>query len=203
MACIVLSGPVVLVAAGLSFGARGKGAIMGFSLSVPRFGFEPQICLARPVLLDALACYERADYIGAGVRLRESIRRFLVAACRWYAVPLLKAAKRDKYARNLTLAKALRNAKAMDEFSHEIICECIEIGNKAAHCRPFCVKSLKSGISILFELIDSEPYSAMRERQQQPTVAPFESADYEEADDCCDDDDGSDWWKPSDWNPQS
>lgn len=156
--------------------------------SVPRLGFEPQVCLARPILVHALDCYERGDYIGAGVRLREAVRRFVVAACRWYAIDLAKAMKRDKYGRTCTLVKALREAKCLDKWGAEIVMECVEVGNLAAHCRPFCKQSLKGGISLMFLFIDSEPYSALQERQ--PVIV---SSD---ANDCCDDDDDSaDWWK--------
>ena len=158
------------------------------SIAVPRFGFQPIVCLARPMLLQALDCYERGDYVGAGVRLRESVRRFVIAACRWYAVDLTKAMKRDKYARTCTLVKALREAKCIDKWGAEIVLECVEVGNHAAHCRPFCKASLKGGISIMFCFIDSEPFSAMEDRQ--PGI------ETEYVDDGCDcDDDPADWWK--------
>jgi hypothetical protein len=154
--------------------------------SVPRLFFEPQVCLARPILVEALDCYERADYIGAGVRLRESVTRFLVAAVDWYAVPLSKNLQRDRHPRPAALARALHKAKCMDSFSLDIVLECLSAGNALAHCGRVCPKGLRGCISMLFYLLDSEPYSALKERK--PAVSAYEVDD-------CDDDDAADWWK--------
>jgi hypothetical protein len=162
-----------------------KGTIM-VAAAVPRFGFQPTLCLARPMLLEALDCYERGDYIGAGVRLRESVTRFLVAAVEWYAVPLSKNLQRDKHPRPAALARALHDAKFMDSFALDIVLESLAAGNTLAHCGRACPKGLRGCISMLFFLVDSEPYSALKERQ--PAVA----ATFDEN---ADDDDGADWWK--------
>ena len=172
-----------------SFHARGKASKM-VAASVPRLFFEPQVCLARPLLLEALGRYEKDDFIGAGIRLRECVRRFLVAALQWHAVPLTQAMKRDKYARTATLAKALRDAKQIDQWGFEIILECLAVGNAAAHCRPFCKRTLKGGISMMFCMLDCEPFSADTARVDHPQPANDWDCDCD-----CDDDDGANWWK--------
>jgi len=166
---------------------------MGFSTTVPRFGFQPTLCLARPMLLEALDCYERGDYIGAGVRLRESVTRFLTAAVEWYAVELPERSKRHKYPRSADLARALHKAKQLDGWGLASILEMLAVGNAAAHCKPFHPKSLRGAMAILFAQIDSEPYSALKERRPAVASTFDENADYDLDD--CDDDDGADWWK--------
>ena len=194
-----------IVTAGLLVGpaaysvARGKALLM-VALAVPRFGFEPELCLARPILLQALERYEVGDYIGAGVRLRESVRRFLVAAVRWYAVPMLKSAKRDKFARTATLAKALHEAKVLDDWGVASMLEMLDLGNKAAHCKPCCPRALRGAMEYLFMFIDSEPFASMKDRQPAPAPAFDWNADYD-IDDCGDDYKAGDWWKPEGWNP--
>lgn len=165
---------------------------MGFSLAVPRFGFEPTICLARPILVEALECFERGDHIGAGVRLRESITRFLSAALEWYAVELPPRVKKlSKYPRPSEMAKALRQAKVLDRWAYTTMIECIDVGNAAAHCQPFDVHTLRGAIGVLFAQIDSEPFASMKDRP--PIVATFDADNCSEERD--EDDDGAGWWK--------
>jgi hypothetical protein len=184
-------GPVVLVATGLSSVHAERPTMV--CLAVPRFGFQPTICLARPLLHHALDCYQRGDYIGAGVRLRESATRFLVAAVEWYAVDVSKRTKRSKHPRPVELAKALHRAQRLDEWGLTAILEMLDVGNAAAHCQPFCPKALRGAIAFLFCYLDDEPFSAMRERQ--PAVeTTFENGNYE-ADDCDDDRSEGDEWK--------
>lgn len=166
------------------------------ALAVPRFGFQPTLCLARPMLLQALERYEQGDYVGSAVRLREAVKRFLVAAVAWYDVPVAVA----KHPRPMDLAKALRNAKQLDKWGFECIEEMIETGNRGAHLGRVERDSLRGGIAILFSLMDGEPYT-MPELRGEMWVKPDEQNIYD-IDDCDDDRSAADWWKPEDWNPE-
>lgn len=155
--------------------------------ATPRLGFQPTQCLARPMLYAALARYDAGDYVGAGVRLRESVKRFLVAACEWYDVPLPK----DRHPSPAELARRLHKAKQLDKWGLETILECIEVGNHAAHCQTIDRQSLRGGIALLFALMDGEPYCPL---DRTPIVTSYMSEgeldDYD-----CDDNDPADWWK--------
>ncbi len=96
------------------------------ALAVYRLGYVPKPCLAKPMLFAALSCIDAGDLIGAGVRLRESVARFVIAACDWYGVPV----KNGKHPRPGDYARALREAKHLDKWGLEIVLECLDAGNK-------------------------------------------------------------------------
>ena len=155
------------------------------ALAVPRLGYTPTLCLARPMLFAALDCYDRKDYIGAGVRLREAVKRFVVAACQWYDVKVDAQFLTPK-----AYARALRKANHIDKWGLEILLECINAGNKLAHCEKVDRHAISGGISLLFSLMDSEPYTG---HERKPTATSHKTEGYDVDD--CDDDDGANWWK--------
>ena len=155
------------------------------ALSVPRLGYQPTQCLARPMLFAALACYDAGDYIGAGVRLREAVKRFVVSACEWYGVELPKG----KHPSPGEMARALRKAKQLDKWGLEILLESIEVGNQAAHCGKVDRATLQGGIALMFAMMDGEPYTP---HDRTPLVTSHQEEGYD-CDDCDDDDHGDDW----------
>jgi hypothetical protein len=154
------------------------------ALATYRLGYIPKPCLAKPMLFAALDCLDRGDLIGAGVRLREAAARFLIAACDWYGCDVKS---KSKYPRPFEYAKALLDAKQLDKWGHEIMLECIDAGNKLAHCVSVDRAIVKGGISLLFAMMDHEPYAG----HERAPIATSYKADC----DCCDDDDneGEEW----------
>jgi hypothetical protein len=152
-------------------------------LSVPRLGYVPKLCLARPMLFAALECFDRGDLIGAGVRLREAVDRFVRAACDWYGVKV-----EAKFLTPKAFAKALRKAGHLDKWGYTILIEAVEAGNKLAHCQSVEANTIRGGITVVFALMDGEPYCG---HDRQPIVTSRKT----EADAPDDDDDNADWWK--------
>jgi hypothetical protein len=155
------------------------------ALATYRLGYTPKPCLAKPMLFAALACLEAGDLIGAGVRLREATTRFLIAACDWYGCKV----KESKHPRPCDYARALRNAKQLDKWGFDILCDCIEAGNKAAHCQSVDRATVKGGISLMFAMMESEPYAG----HERKPVATSYKADCECRDDDDSDDEGEEW----------
>jgi hypothetical protein len=153
--------------------------------STPRLGFEPKLCLARPLLLTALECFDRGDYIGCGVRLRESLSRFMTAMVDWYAVELPKS---RKPLRPTQLAHALHKAKQFDKWALEIVLEMIAHGNTLAHCGHVDATELRCSVSLLFSFFDQEPCAGSQGRGELWNLPCCKSFD-----DYDDDDHGDDW----------
>jgi hypothetical protein len=158
------------------------------ALATFRLGYVPKPCLARPMLFAALECLDAGDLIGAGVRLRESVARFVISACDWYGVPV----KNGKHPRPRDYALALREAKHLDNWGLQIVLDIIEAGNKAAHCQHVDRASVKGGISLLFSLMDGEAYAG---HDRKPIATSHKGEDDPYDCDDCDDDDGANWWK--------
>jgi hypothetical protein len=154
--------------------------------AVPRLGYMPKLCLARPMLFAALECHDRGDVIGAGVRLREAVLRFLKAAADWYGVALPKA----KFPEPINYIRALRKSKSCDKWGARIMLDAIEQGNKLAHCQRVEVSCIESSIALMFALMDGEPYCPF---ERKPVVTSRQTDGYDVDD--CGDDDGADWWK--------
>lgn len=167
-------------------GTLPRGEFNMVALATYRLGYVPKVCLARPMLFAALDCYDRGDYIGCGVRLRESVYRFVKAACDWYGVKV-----KGKHPRPGEYARALRDAKQLDRWGYEIVLECIDAGNKLAHCQTVDSATLRGGIALLFAMMDREPYAG---HERKPVATSYKGGDPYECDDC-DDDDRGDWWK--------
>ena len=116
-----------------------------------------------PMLFGALESYDRGDYIVAGCKLREAVKRFLIAACDWYDVKLHKS----KFPVPLTMLAPFTRPKQLDDWGLEYVFEMINIGHKLAHCQAVDVRELRSGIAILFSLMDSEPYAVTSGRSRR------------------------------------
>jgi hypothetical protein len=156
------------------------------ALAVYRLGYTPKPCLAKPMLFASLACYDAGDYIGSGVRLRESVKRFVVAACDWYGVPV-----KGKHPSPAEHVRSLRDAQQIDKWSCQALLDIIDVGNKAAHCQGFDARQLRSGISLLFAVMDSEPYCG---HERRPAATSYlKDGECNEGE--YDDDDGAGWWK--------
>jgi hypothetical protein len=151
--------------------------------SVPRLGFTLKPSLARPMLFAALECFDHGDYIGAGVRLREAIKRFLISACEWHGVPVPK----DKHASPARMARALHDAGHMGAGVLGWVSESIDCGNTLAHCGTVRPDTLRTLIGVMFAAMDGEPYVDFT---RQPIVTSY-SVDANC--DCDDDDHGDDW----------
>jgi hypothetical protein len=107
------------------------------ALATPRLEYQPRLCLARPMLFGALETYDLGDYIAAGCKLREAVKRFLIAACDWYDVKLHKS----KFPRPADYARALHKAKQLDDWGLEYVFEMINIGHKLAHYQAVDVRN--------------------------------------------------------------
>jgi hypothetical protein len=139
------------------------------------------------MLYAALECLDAGDTIGAGVRLREAVLRYVAAAADWYGIDV---PRKQKYARAGQYIDALSKAGQMDTWAREYLLEMIDAGNKAAHCQRVPSDVLKGGISLLFALMDGQPYCP---HERQPLITSHETNLYDLDD--CDDDDSADWWK--------
>lgn len=156
-----------------------------------RLEYIPKPCLAKPMLFAALACHDKGDVIGAGVRLREAVTRFLRHACDYYG-----CMPKGKFPRPRDFASALHNAKHLDKWGYGIMLDIIDAGNKAAHCQKVDACHVSSGIALLFSMMDGEPYAG---HERQPLVTSHKASsgddDYYRDDD---DYDSADWWKEGD-----
>ncbi len=157
------------------------------ALAVPRLGYTPKLCLARPMLYAALDCYERGDLIGAGVRLREAVLRFVVAMADWHGI---EVKTKDKHPRPGAYITALHKAGKFDKFGRECLFEMVNAGNKLAHCLAVDAGTIRGGISILFAFMDGEAFCP---HERKPIDTSYKVEGYEAND--CDDDDSADWWK--------
>ncbi len=156
----------------------GKATLM-VALATHWLGYVPKPCLARPMLFASLDCLDRGDLIGAGVRLREAVTRFVSTACDWYGVEV-----KVKFVTPTAMIRALREAGQCDPGCFETLLQCIELGNKAAHCGRIYPGSLRGCISLLFSMMDSEVYAG----HERTPIATSRKADCDRCDD-----DGDDW----------
>jgi hypothetical protein len=147
------------------------------ALATPRFGFVPKINLARPMLREALECYDRGDLIGAGVRLRAAVYRQLTAMCEWYnCMP-----KKPKL---LGMVAALRKAKQLDELGVTWLNEMIHLGNTAAHMGHLDRAAVRGAISGMFFILDCDPCNSPEERVDHPQPENcWDNDDFEDGDD--------------------
>lgn len=152
-----------------------------------RLAYIHKPCLAKPMLFAALACFEQGDLLGAGIRLREAVTRFLKHGCDWYG-----CMPQGKYPRPRDYVNALHKAGQLEEFGREVMLDIIEAGNKAAHCQKVDPHNIQGGISILFSFMDSQPWAG---HERPPLVTSHKAAS-----NCCDEDDcdSADWWKGGD-----
>ena len=124
------------------------------AICVRTLGQKPVECNARPLLFKAHAALERGAFVEAGCYLREAVRVWLEAECRYYdCLP-----KTKKPAPPRVLAKALVKAGELDKDLHEWVVEIIEMGNKAAHLVFVRPSLLESGIGILHSFLDASKY---------------------------------------------
>ena len=115
---------------------------------------KPVECHARPLLFKAHAALERAAFVECGCYLREAVRVWLEAECRYYdCLP-----KTNKPAPPRVLAKALVKAGELGHDVHEWIVEVIEMGNQAAHLVFVRPSLLACGISMVHSFLDSNTY---------------------------------------------
>jgi hypothetical protein len=180
-----------IVTAGLlvgpaAYSVHAERPLVMVALATPRFGFIPEINLARQFLLRAQLAEEAGNVTEAGVYLREAVRRQLVAMCHWYDC---WPKDLNQQRANRFLVKLLRKAKAIDDGGAEWFHEMIDVGNAAAHCNHVDRRTLRGVIGFLHCIIDSDPCGEVKERVDHP-----EPVNEFDADDC-DDDDSADWWK--------
>jgi hypothetical protein len=141
------------------------------------------------MLYAALAAYDDGKYIIAAIRLREAARRFMVAACEWYGC----TPTRMKFPTPKEYVRSLRKGKHLDKWGAKVMLEAVECGNRAAHCRPLDSDSIRGCISILFCMMDGEPYI---DHVRNPIVTSYDPKGFD-----CDNDgdnDSADWWKRTD-----
>ncbi len=160
-------------------------ATVGYSLSVPRFGFVPEINFARSYLFRASDALDAGNVTGAGVYLREAVRRQCWAECQWFDCLPEGATERTPAS---ALLRALEKAGCTDDCGLSVARECIEYGNNAAHCRRVNPGWMRAAIRMFHNLIDATPCNE-----------PFNMAGLPKPAECFipDDDefDPADWWK--------
>ena len=162
---------------------RAKGDTTMVCASVPYLGYKPQLCLARPMLFAALDRLDRGDTIGAGVLLREAVSRFLIAAANYYDVQLPKLKR--KYPRPADIARAIHKAGHLGDWGLSCIEDIITAGNRLAHCQHVDARELRDYISLLFGLMDREPFCP---NDRQPIVTTWQAPQHDEDDEggaCC------------------
>lgn len=135
---------------------------MGYSLAVRSIDSRPVVCHSRPLLHKAYAAAERGFWSEAGCHLREAVRLFLLADCRWYdvTIPTRKIRQTPR-----ALLQALNDAGHCDGFCLEGIGNAIDIGNRAAHCQFVRPVELTDAITTMHFILDNCSYL------QQPTAA--------------------------------
>ena len=125
------------------------------AICVRTLGQTPVECNARPLLFKAHAALERGAFVECGCYLREAVRVWLDAECRYYDC-LPKSKKKPSTPREL--ARALVKAGELGSDVHEWIVEIIEMGNQAAHLVFVRPSLLECGISMVFSFLDSNTY---------------------------------------------
>lgn len=125
------------------------------AICVRTLGQRPVECNARPLLFKAHAALERGAFVECGCYLREAVRVWLEAECRYYDC-LPKAKKHPSSSREL--ARALVKAGELGEDYHQWVVEIIEMGNKAAHLCFVRPSLLECGISMVHSFLDSNKY---------------------------------------------
>ena len=124
------------------------------AICVRSLGQKPVECNARSLLFKAHAALERAAFVECGCLLREAVRIWLEAECRYHdCLP-----KTKKPAPPRVLAKALVKAGELDKDMHEWVVEVIEMGNQAAHLVFVRPSLLECGITMTLSMLDGSPY---------------------------------------------
>ena len=128
---------------------------MGFSLAVREFGCEPVECSARTTLHKAHAALEGNRLIEAGCYLREAVREFLDAECRYWGVTFAKKRCRRSPGE---LAHALRNAGHLESLGFDFLSEIVGHANTLAHCGYVRPSSIASDLEVLHLFLDDSPH---------------------------------------------
>lgn len=124
------------------------------AICVRTLGQKPVECNARSLLCKAHAALERAAFVECGCYLREAVRVWLEAECRYFNC----APKTKKPAPPRVLANALVKAGELGPDMHEWIVEVIEMGNQAAHLVFVHPSLLECGIATVHSFLDSSKY---------------------------------------------
>ncbi|MBA4106063.1 MAG: hypothetical protein C0485_09915 [Pirellula sp.] len=124
------------------------------ALAVRYFWQKPVQCNARPLVFSAQASLDRGDAIAAGCKLKEAIRRWLVAECEYFGcAPRLRRPPSPK-----ALARALKKAGHCTPIAFEWVCELIETCNKAARLVMVKPSTIASALETMHAFLDDSPY---------------------------------------------
>jgi hypothetical protein len=126
------------------------------AICVRTLGQRPVECHARPLLFKAHVAFERAAWIECGCLLREAIRLWLVAECKYFDCLPKEKPKYQTPPRKL--AVALRQKGEMSRDHYEWVVEAIEVGNKAAHLAYVRPSLLECCITLMHSFLDGSPY---------------------------------------------
>jgi hypothetical protein len=121
------------------------------SLAVRFLGAKPVTCEARPLLYRSHAALDRGSYIEAGCRLREAARLYLVAQCEHHGVTLSKRKVRQT---PRAMLDALHRQGVYGAYSHSLIANAIDVGNRAAHCQFVQPAEIEEALDILHWALD-------------------------------------------------
>ncbi len=172
--------------------------------AVPRFGYVPEVNLARAFLHRAYDAVKSGHLIEAAVLLREAIRRQLVAECCWY--DCLPKNFSDRTSPLALLVAIQRAGQCSDEFTFDMLKEIIWIGDCAARCHHVGkVDEIARCIWFMHSAIDNNPCGEPIERlghcllKKEDKATDFgwpEESDWSTNDEWDEPDDPADWWKP-------
>ena len=113
---------------------------------VRELGVVRPTCLAWPFLFQAQAELDRGNITAAGVKLRESVRRYLHALCKLHdCMPKKQRTPRE-------MLKALHKRKLVG--CRQWISDMITLGNAAAHCKPVKASTLRTALSIFAMILN-------------------------------------------------
>ncbi len=124
------------------------------AICVRSFGDKPVECNARQLLFKATAALERKSWIECGCCLREAVRVWLEAECRYFGC----TPRTKKPAPPRELAKALVKAGELGPSLHAGIIDIVDIGNRAAHLSFVQPRELEAGIAMTHYYLDGSPY---------------------------------------------
>jgi hypothetical protein len=132
------------------FSWRRKGIMV--ALLVDSLGKVRPRCFARSLLFQAADSVDRGNALKAALELREAANRYLVALCQAH-----NCWPKGKQCTPAKMNSALRRKLGSNHGGHRWLADIIVLGNAAAHCKPFSVDQLKTGVGLMHIMLDRSP----------------------------------------------
>lgn len=152
----------------------------------PRLDFRPQLNFSRAYLFRAADALAAGRTIEAGCLLREAVRRQLFAECAWKNCLPDDATDRTP---PVVLLRALKRAGHCTNTGWSIAFDCIDLGNKLAHCHRVSRQAVECAIAFFHDFIDADPCAEPANMSGKLVLSDPWLTNPD------DDDDSADWWK--------